>query len=105
MASRSSQLIVVLVAVLLAVIAGSIVVLWVANTNQSDEVAAPVVDEVVVTPPSDSTATPGEPERDATFNTTILRSSSYTTLDQQLVTDGSLPVQPPAVVGKANPFL
>lgn len=104
MASRSSQLIIVLIAVLLAVLAGSGIVLWVFNNRQPATVPTPLADETASPLSADSTnlTVPGD---GATFNTTVLRSSSYNALDVQLVTSGALPVQPPAVVGKANPFL
>lgn len=95
MANRSSQLIIILAAVLLAVIAGSGLVLWFLGSNEPSPTTLTPTPEV---------AAPQQPGDDA-FNTGVLRSSDYTKLDQQLVTDGSLPVQPPATVGKANPFL
>lgn len=106
MASRSSQLIIVLAAILLAVIAGSGLVLWFLNSNQDPATLDSNLDQAAVgeNAPVDSTV-PQPTTTGAAFNTNVLRSSRYTTLDQQLVTDGSLPVQPPAAVGKANPFL
>jgi len=39
------------------------------------------------------------------LNTTVLQRSDYTQLNQQLIQQGALPVQPPGGAGKANPFL
>lgn len=105
MASRSSSLIIVLVAVLLAVVAGSGVVVWFFTSNQSGQVPSPLAEFVETAPTADSLAERTPPPGDATFNTAILRSSRYSTLDVGLVTSGALPVQPPSSVGKANPFL
>src|SRR5688572_12076501 len=94
MANRSTQLIIVLAAVLLAVIAGSGLVLWLLNNSQIPEGSAPTETALETTQSADVDSS-AQPRTGASFNTNVLRSSRYTTLDQQLVTDGSLPVQPP----------
>lgn len=100
MASHQTQLILVLVAVLLAVVLASAAVLWLLPAGE----AIPPADLTDQTMPGPAEVPPA-PAASGGFNTAVLRSSRYTTLDQQLVTDGSLPVQPPASIGKANPFL
>ncbi|MEX1111871.1 MAG: hypothetical protein WEC84_00250 [Candidatus Andersenbacteria bacterium] len=40
-----------------------------------------------------------------TFNTSVLNTSGYTSLDVSLIQSGRLPVKPPVTTGKANPFL
>ena len=39
------------------------------------------------------------------FDLDVLRRQDHQTLNRSLVEDGSLPVQPPTGIGKANPFL
>lgn len=39
------------------------------------------------------------------FNVDVLSNTLYQSLNHQLIDNGSLPVQPPAATGKANPFL
>lgn len=85
---RNKQ-IVVLVAVLLAIIAVSVVLLWLLP-SRSHPAAAPAPDASVTA---------------AEFNVRVLQRAEYLQLNTQPVKDGSLPVQPPAPVGKANPFL
>lgn len=41
----------------------------------------------------------------ATLDVSLFNRSAYQQLNLQVITSGSLPVQPPATVGKANPFL
>lgn len=100
MVNRQAQLIVVLIAVLLAVVAGSGAVLWLLQSRDGGGVRTTIPARTPTPADTTGTAVPR-----AGFDTAILRSTYYTTLDQQLVTDGSLPVAPPAVSGKANPFL
>ncbi|MDP3997547.1 MAG: hypothetical protein Q8P73_03545 [bacterium] len=38
-------------------------------------------------------------------NSRVFQAPDYTSLNKQLINDGSLPVQPPAQAGKTNPFL
>lgn len=99
MANRQRQLIIILGAVLLAVIVGSGAVLWSFGSRTTTDGPEPAATGQA---PTESPVSVGI---GTGFDTTVLRSSRYTTLDQQLVNDGSLPVQPPAGVGKANPFL
>lgn len=105
MASGQSKIIIILGAVVLAVITASAAALWLLPSP--DEGSGLLSEDQAQTSPVASTEVPPTSPGDdrAVFNTTVLRTKRYTTLDQQLVTDGSLPVQPPAAVGKANPFL
>lgn len=56
--------------------------------------------------PSDSPvpAPPGGSGGDS-FNLQVLQRSDYQALNAGLLQSGLLPVQPPAITGKANPFL
>lgn len=51
------------------------------------------------------TSIPTSPLGEPAFNLDVLRGSLYQSLNHQVVNDGSLPVQPPAATGKANPFI
>lgn len=48
---------------------------------------------------------PVVPESGQPFNLNVLQGGLYQSLNHKIITDGALPVQPPAVTGKANPFL
>jgi len=39
------------------------------------------------------------------LDTAVLERRDYQLLNRQLIQDGSIPVRPPDIVGKANPFL
>lgn len=45
------------------------------------------------------------PTTPAQFNVSVFEQAAYRALNLQFISDGSLPVQPPANAGKANPFL
>lgn len=85
MESSNTRLIIILSVALLVVIAGSGALLY-------------------LLPASRSVPTPAAPAIEA-FNLQVLQRGGYTSLDQHLIGAGLLPVAPPAVVGKANPFL
>lgn len=94
MAAKQNTMIVILTAVLLAVVAASVLLLWMAP---SDDPSVPIAGSGA-NPARQSDTTPG-------FNLTAIQSSAYQLLSKQLVLEGLLPVRPPAIVGKANPFL
>lgn len=91
MALDQQKTIILLVAILLAVVATSVAVLLLLP---GDDDAAPA--EIVTTNTNTSPTN---------FNTSVLERSDYRALDQRLVEENALPVQPPAEIGKANPFL
>lgn len=105
MASTQTRVIVVLLAVLLAVVAVSALVLFVLPSSQNsvptttpDTVPSSTSDS----PLSSSSAGAGN---GTAFNVSVLQKAGYIFLDKRLLNEGLLPVQPPSVVGKANPFL
>jgi hypothetical protein len=89
MASSAQKTVLLLTAILLAVLAVSGLVLWLLPTTTPD--SAPLF----VSP------APGGP----TLDTAVLQKPAYLRLDPQPIREGAVPVQPPAGVGKANPFL
>lgn len=96
MASRQNTLIIGLSVVLALVAVISIGLLVVVPSDpDSDVTDAPTADtDVLVTPPGGQV-----------FNLSAIQSQLYEALDKQLIREGALPVQPPAVIGKVNPFL
>jgi len=98
MADRGSKIIITLVIILVGVVAiGVAALMLLPDTN------TPVADDL----PPDTTAptSPGPTLDQSGFRLDILEQPAYQLLSKQLVQDGSLPVQPPPVTGKANPFL
>ena len=93
MALDQQKTILLLVAILLAVIASSIAVL-VLLPNGEDTQTGDTVTE----------GTPADTQLE-NFNLNVLERSDFKELDQTLIENNSLPVQPPAAIGKANPFL
>jgi hypothetical protein len=87
-----NQIITLLIIVLLIIIGGSIALLI--STSDNDD---------QLLPPSFSPTTTTSGQR--LFNVDILEQQAYQLLNKQLVREGALPVPPPAVVGKANPFI
>lgn len=89
MAERQQRVIIILVAVLIAaaVVAG---ILWWMLPGE------PAVQQ-------DLTQTQARPG--GGFDLGVFNRSGYTAIDQRLIREGALPVQPPAGTGKANPFL
>lgn len=100
MAASNRKLVLTLVAVLLAVVVASAAIIWL----------VPGEDEPTFESVSESldTTTPLIPETDTVnsgkFDLTPLEQAAYRNLNLPLITNGSLPVKPPAG-GKANPFL
>lgn len=95
MATSNNKLIIILSAVLLAVITASMVLLFLLPSNDGQQ-AAPKED---LSP----SATPAQEK--ATLDLKVYDRKEYKQLNSQPVKDGSVPVEPPAQVGKANPFL
>lgn len=94
--NSQTRLIVILVGILIAIAAISLFLLWYLPGLISPK---PISDNDL--PGTTDTLQPIT----TTFNTNVLQTSDYLLLDTQLIKEGSLPVQPPAGVGKANPFL
>ena len=89
--NAQQRLMIVLGAVLLAVILVSgIIIVVLPNTSptQIDQESDPA-----------ATATP------ATFDLTVFERAPFKALNNALLQNGLLPVQPPPATGKANPFL
>lgn len=93
MAQPKTNLVAILVLLLLLVVAGSAAVLW----------FLPGAEPAPVSPAPPSSLTPDAGS--AVFNLRLFDRGVYQTLNLKLVSDGSLPVKPPASAGKANPFL
>lgn len=88
MTSSSLRIITILVGVLVAVIVvGGLILILVPSSNAPADNTTPVASDT--------------PQLD----TAVLRRSEYLRLNQQAIREGAIPVQPPAVIGKANPFL
>lgn len=104
---RQNKIIIVLSAVLAAVVIMSVALLV---FLPGDAEPVPINEEgssVSVTDLSDTTsqAAPSAPTTpDQDFNLNGLQRPEYQKLNKQLVQEGALPVKPPAVTGKANPF-
>ena len=90
---EQNRLVIMLAAILLAVVAVSVGVLYFVPGDKSSAPQSPT-DNAVDTV-SGATG----------LNLDILQKTSYQSLDSKAVENGSLPVQPPTGVGKANPFL
>jgi len=76
-------------ALLAVIIVGTLIIFLLPSGNQLD--------------PSAQTGPPAE--NTTNFNTNVLQKPEYLRLNQQPIREGAVPVQPPAVVGKANPFI
>ena len=83
-------------AVFLAIVVVAIVIFALIPSDDTADVTVP--DET----PDAVTATPSASEG---FDLKVLNRRVYQLLNRQLVQEGAIPVQPPAGVGKANPFL
>ena len=99
--SNQRKLIIVLLAVLLAVLAASGVVLVFLPTGGQSE------DPVTGTSTSTQNNQPGDiDEQDVQgFNLQTLERNAFKELDTGMIQRGLLPVKPPQGTGKANPFL
>ena len=95
MPKQQAQFLIVVVGILLAVVAASVVLLMAVP-----QPAGP-------TSPPDAPTGEGVEENplNAGISLEILQSTGYRLLDKTSIQQGALPVQPPAVTGKANPFL
>ena len=87
----SQKIIVVLFGLLLAVVAAAAVVIWLLPSPDTEPSSVP-----------EATTTPASGDG---FNTSVLQRPEYLKLNQQLIREGALPVQPPTTAGKVNPFL
>lgn len=111
MATQQQKLVIILIAVLLAVIIVSGLILWALPAREdaglaefaADETASPPISDQAesdtLNPPAAAPAATGE------FNVAVFERAVFRALNLPLITNGSLPVKPPAAVGKANPFL
>jgi hypothetical protein len=97
MNSPQTKVIIVLVGLLLAVVAVSVLVVWVLPSG--DEAPFPAPDEV------GGSEEASLPPPTTGFNLKVLQTAGYVALDKQPIIEKALPVQPPATTGKANPFL
>lgn len=94
MAASSQKIISILGGIFLAVVVVSIAVIWFLPATEETDVA-----------PIDTSSPSSTGQASPDFNTAVLRRPEYAALNQQTVSEGAVPVQPPAVIGKANPFL
>lgn len=100
-----SRLITILIVILIIVIIAAGAIVWLLpsqppSTTTPSSTAEPLFADDTL-PPS---PTPGA-ANGRIFNVEVLRSTLYQSLNHQLIDSGALPVQPPAAIGKANPFL
>ncbi len=99
-----TRMIVVLVGILLAVVAVSVVILKLLPDGGTGPIA-PTTDTTTQATTSTDAVTPVSTGSDTTgFNLRVLQTSGYLGLDRQAVSEGALPVQAPLTAGKANPF-
>lgn len=91
--------------VLVVVAAGA--VLWLLPSAEEEPLfVSPTASPAADTPLFQDAPSPVAPVSDTQlFNLDVLRGTLYQSLNHQVINDGSLPVQPPAATGKANPFL
>ena len=94
-APSNRRSIIILAAILVAVVAASLAVVFLLPSANPLTPADNLAD-TQETPPSTATGT---------FNTSVLQRSDYTALNVGLIESKQLPVQPLSVSGKANPFL
>lgn len=90
---------------MVAVVAGAIAVIWFLP-----QAAPPLAQDslpLASEPESLFVDTPAAPalSGNGAFNLKLFNRTHYQGLNLPLINNGSLPVQPPAVTGKANPFL
>lgn len=101
MASRQTRLMVILVAVLLAVVLASVTILWLLPAS------SPTAEEPIAANSPEVGDEPGNEQSSQAEGLDLapVQRAGWRALDTQPILEGALPVQPPAVVGKANPFL
>ena len=94
---RQSRIIGTLLILLLIALLAAAALLWLLPGTPEPETELETVpqDDLFLTdvPPTDQ------------FNVSVFDQAAYQALNLQLINDASLPVQPPASAGKANPFL
>lgn len=88
-----SKLIPILIALLSAVVVAAAAIVWLLPSQPAPNGDLLVSD----TQPSYSSS--------AALNVMLFDRRAYQHLNLQVINNGSLPVQPPAAAGKANPFL
>lgn len=93
---NQKALIIILVVALLIVLGTSAAVVWLLPSAPNAPGQPPPA--VSVAPLS------AVPSAADSFSTAVLDRSDYLSLDQKLIQQGSIPVQPPQGAGKANPF-
>ncbi|HSX24889.1 MAG TPA: hypothetical protein VLG69_02905 [Candidatus Andersenbacteria bacterium] len=93
------MMIVVLAAILIAGIAAVWLIYRAPSSSTPTGTETSVTTESSTIPSTDQTTSSAAP-----FNTSVLQRSDYSALDLGLITQGRLPVLPPAGAGKANPF-
>lgn len=99
-----NRVITILIIVLLIVL-GALVGLWLLPRAQDEPLfVSPAPSPQPETPLFSDTPPPATTDT-RVFNLDVLRGTLYQSLNHQLIDNGSLPVQPPAATGKANPFL
>ncbi len=102
MATSSNRTIVILGAVFLAII---VVVIVIVALIPRDESAPDPVTVTTSDTTTESDVTIDTASTSTGFDLGVLNRRLYQLLNRQLVQEGAIPVQPPTVVGKANPFL
>lgn len=100
MALSGGRTIAVLVVVLVLIVAVSGAVLWWVLGNRELPFTVPSLLPQAAAPPDVA-----PPRSGVGFDLRAFQREAYQRLDRSLVQEGRLPVQPPAVTGKANPFL
>lgn len=97
MAEQDNKVVVILAGVLLAimVVAGAVFLFLPSGDDSSDEVVTTLINPDAQAPSGTARG----------FDLTVLRQRAFQLLNRQLVLEGALPVQAPAEIGKANPFL
>lgn len=93
-------LITILVSCLVLVVGVSVAILYWLPTDQTTTSASPAASLTPAASPAVVTTSAA-----SLFSTAVLDRSDYQALDQKLIQQGSIPVQPPQGIGKANPFL
>jgi hypothetical protein len=93
MATDIKKNVIVLAGIAVALVAGIGIIMFLFSGPAPS--AIPVSDSTDTTPTIDGQG----------FDLKVLQRSGYKALDQRPVQDGLLPVKPPQLPGKANPFL
>lgn len=104
MANKQQKLILTLLGILLLVILISSIVLLMLPSGE-EETPLFTDNQEQTAPAVELQETASQTTTSSGFNTSIFQGSGFRSLNLQLINSNRLPVQPPAVVGKANPFL